>query len=265
MVELANRRPRIPAGTDEVPIVVTRSMAKADSTLIANAILGQSPEHSGAPQDTAAAVDESTSTAPASELTVTSPPSATSTPAPQQRPTFVALPERQRFDFSSSADVPDDDKPAAPTSEKPGNGVGLSASGSTFVEKSNALNVLIVDDDPLTRKLMSRMLTRLGCICDTAENGMIALGTFVFLNHECDSETDEGGVEMLLGPLAKTPSSIDPPPSTRSESPAVNPHCASVGKYAVVFLDNQYVRLVSNACCKMLTCCFLRVECRYAG
>ena len=37
------------------------------------------------------------------------------------------------------------------------------------------LKVLVVDDDTLTRKLMSRMMQRLGCEVETAENGKIAL------------------------------------------------------------------------------------------
>jgi osomolarity two-component system, sensor histidine kinase SLN1 len=37
------------------------------------------------------------------------------------------------------------------------------------------LRVLIVDDDPLTRTLMSRLFVRLGCHVFTAENGSIAL------------------------------------------------------------------------------------------
>ncbi|KAK4051135.1 hypothetical protein OIV83_002957 [Microbotryomycetes sp. JL201] len=37
------------------------------------------------------------------------------------------------------------------------------------------LRVLVVDDDALTRRLMGRMLERLGCLVSTAENGAIAL------------------------------------------------------------------------------------------
>ncbi|BGP39590.1 hypothetical protein JCM10450v2_003558 [Rhodotorula kratochvilovae] len=37
------------------------------------------------------------------------------------------------------------------------------------------LKVLVVDDDTLTRRLMSRMMQRLGCEVETAENGKIAL------------------------------------------------------------------------------------------
>jgi osomolarity two-component system sensor histidine kinase SLN1 len=35
--------------------------------------------------------------------------------------------------------------------------------------------VLVVDDDSLTRTLMKRMLTRMGCNVSTAENGKIAV------------------------------------------------------------------------------------------
>jgi osomolarity two-component system sensor histidine kinase SLN1 len=37
------------------------------------------------------------------------------------------------------------------------------------------LRVLVVDDDALTRTMMNRLLTRLGCKVSTAENGEIAL------------------------------------------------------------------------------------------
>lgn len=56
------------------------------------------------------------------------------------------------------------------------------------------LDVLVVDDDPLTRMLMTRLLTRLGCKVATAENGELAL-------------------EMILGPLAR--------PSPASEQPSI--------------------------------------------
>lgn len=37
------------------------------------------------------------------------------------------------------------------------------------------LRVLVADDDPMTRSLMTRMLTRQGCIVETAEDGLQAL------------------------------------------------------------------------------------------
>lgn len=56
----------------------------------------------------------------------------------------------------------------------------ISESPSLHVKQP--LAILVVDDDQLTRKLMTRMLNRLGCVVTTAEHGAAAL-------------------EMLLGPL----------------------------------------------------------------
>ncbi|KAG6879944.1 hypothetical protein C0992_009302 [Termitomyces sp. T32_za158] len=77
------------------------------------------------------------------------------------------------------------------------------------------LPVLVVDDDQVTRSLMTRLLTRLGCHVSTAENGEVAL-------------------EMILGPA-------------RSSTPSADSgHILEQGfkyepedKYAIVFLDNQ--------------------------
>lgn len=80
------------------------------------------------------------------------------------------------------------------------------------------MRVLVVDDDPLTRKLMSRMLTRLGCKVTTAENGEIAL-------------------DLMMNPTARpTPSSED-----TGSTGLVLGDISFVGdeRYAVVFLDNQ--------------------------
>lgn len=216
IVELASRRPR--TGVDGVPIVVTRTMGTADSSAIANAALASplAPPFPELPQAIAAPASDAAQ-GPAPDVTVTEPTPPTTTPATQQRPTHMELPARKRFDFPPT-DLPGDKPDVSSSAGGPASSPGSGISGSTVVEKPNVLNVLIVDDDPLTRKLMSRMLTRLGCVCDTAENGLLAL-------------------EMLLGPMAGTPSSGDPPASTRSESPAVNPPVVS--KYAVVFLDNQ--------------------------
>ncbi|KAG8761318.1 hypothetical protein FRC11_014076 [Ceratobasidium sp. 423] len=230
MVELASRRPRAPAGANEVPIVVTRTMDSTDSSILAaNAVLGQTeaptPE---APQNstTSAPPTADTSTPQvnadsAPDLTSTESTPTANTPATvHQRPNYMPLPERQQFNFPPTGPPANGEvkRPGlTPTPDKRGSTIGLAGTGSTAVEQSNALNVLIVDDDPLTRKLMSRLLTRLGCVCETAENGLIAL-------------------EMLLGPMTGTPSTGDPP-STRSDSPAAN--AQKLGKYAIVFLDNQ--------------------------
>lgn len=84
------------------------------------------------------------------------------------------------------------------------------------------LRVLVVDDDPLTRKLMARMLTRLGCKVSTAENGNIALDLILSgLSRPTPSSEDHGYV-LSAEALALAA-------STAPEEP----------KYSVVFLDNQ--------------------------
>ncbi|KAA1470157.1 hypothetical protein DENSPDRAFT_774313 [Dentipellis sp. KUC8613] len=70
------------------------------------------------------------------------------------------------------------------------------------------LQVLVVDDDPLTRMLMSRLLTRLGCAVATAENGELAL-------------------EMILGSGMGAGANANGGAGEEEQ------------RYAVVFLDNQ--------------------------
>ncbi|KAH7335379.1 hypothetical protein B0J17DRAFT_669914 [Rhizoctonia solani] len=226
MVELASRRPRVPVGANEVPIVVTRTMDSTDSSIIANAALGQTeastPE---APQNSTTDVQSTADTGTTqvsadSDLTITQTTPIVNAPATvHQRPNFVALPKRQQFNFPPT-DLHangDSKRPGpSPLADKKGSTLGSAGTGSTAVENSNILNVLIVDDDPLTRRLMSRMLTRLGCV----------------------------HVEMLLGPMTGTPSTGDPPSSTPSESSATNVQVLS--KYAVVFLDNQCFLLLPS-------------------
>ncbi|CDO68388.1 hypothetical protein BN946_scf184815.g35 [Trametes cinnabarina] len=99
-------------------------------------------------------------------------------------------------------------------------GPGSSAAQMQFEQR---LNVLVVDDDLLTRKLMSRMLTRLGCRVTTAENGEVALEL------------------ILTGQTQRaTPSSEDTGSAGLSYE-AVGPAAGASEecRYAVVFLDNQ--------------------------
>lgn len=75
----------------------------------------------------------------------------------------------------------------------------------------------MVDDDPMTRKLMERMLTRNGCRVSTSDNGRSAL-------------------EMVLGMstpfLSRSLDLLHPPPF--SPSPTNNPQ-----QYDIMFVDNQ--------------------------
>lgn len=81
------------------------------------------------------------------------------------------------------------------------------------------LNVLVVDDDPMTRMLMKRMLSRLGCRVYTAENGRAALSILTGTTATPDSDTSKSS-----GPiLDHSRSSLEMVPTS----------------YPIVFLDNQ--------------------------
>ncbi|KAG9014389.1 hypothetical protein FRB94_012795 [Tulasnella sp. JGI-2019a] len=81
------------------------------------------------------------------------------------------------------------------------------------------LNVLVVDDDPLTRKLMSRMLTRNGCNVETAENGKMALD---------------------LATSARNPFEFTTPPTDAKPRKVQTPYAREdATRYDLIFLDNQ--------------------------
>ncbi|KAG8733550.1 hypothetical protein FRC11_005303 [Ceratobasidium sp. 423] len=122
--------------------------------------------------------------------------------------------------------------PLKSTAPAPSNGSPVRPTAGS-VESSSPLRVLVVDDDSLTRRLMTRMLTRLGCTVENAENGQIAL-------------------DMLLAPLPtpqsqRTQSSagFPSPLSASIEQPSPASGAPSGGweygdtKYDIVFLDNH--------------------------
>jgi CheY-like chemotaxis protein len=86
------------------------------------------------------------------------------------------------------------------------------------------LAILVVDDDAMTRKLMTRILTRLGCNVATAENGVKAL-------------------EILLGSTFTPSESATLPAIVPSTPGTVNsgsePLANQPRSFDVVFLDNQ--------------------------
>ncbi|KAI0689456.1 hypothetical protein C8T65DRAFT_746171 [Cerioporus squamosus] len=129
------------------------------------------------------------------------------------------LPKPQMFSIDGALISP---TPSAGTTNTLPSQAGSSGAASGSLQYETKLNVLVVDDDPLTRKLMSRMLTRLGCKVTTAENGEIALE--LILNpaqqHETPSSEDTGCGGLSLDGVTTAPSSDE---------------C----RYAVVFLDNQ--------------------------
>jgi len=106
-----------------------------------------------------------------------------------QRPNYVRLPNPKTFSMYNTLQ----NLPTEPTSSHSQQSTFSSTSSSNlklfdtnFTRGSpsasySAINfeprlpVLVVDDDPLTRTLMKRILTRLGCQVSCAENGEVAL------------------------------------------------------------------------------------------
>ncbi|TDL25448.1 hypothetical protein BD410DRAFT_640014 [Rickenella mellea] len=107
----------------------------------------------------------------------------------------------------------DDNTSASTVPDSKRDGNVLSPSSFLPSTSPSILKVLVVDDDPLTRKLMTRMLSRLGCVIETAENGKIAL-------------------EMII---ARPAEQIALEETTSIASTAASQDV----NYDVVFLDNQ--------------------------
>jgi len=146
------------------------------------------------------------------------PSSSTLRPKKIERPTYVELPSPGAFMLDASV-AGSPITPASPHTPFSLTHSRKSSASPTVFDPS--LDVLVVDDDPLTRMLMKRLLSRVGCSVSTAENGEIAL-------------------EMILGtrtsnctPSADNPASMGPileqPFSARSEE----------SRYHAIFLDNQ--------------------------
>ena len=174
--------------------------------------------------------DPSTGTDPiASSATEDASPSRSPRALPLQvveRPNYLELPAPQ--DFSQHGfPAPPSMTPASTSSLLHSSALG-SPPQTPGHGPENEMKVLVVDDDPLTRKLMSRMLTRIGCKVSTAENGEIALEMILGVVSRVTPSSEETGSGGLSaeGPLA-------PQVSTRPSM------AGDDYKYAVVFLDNQ--------------------------
>ncbi|GAA6001123.1 uncharacterized protein JCM10292_006385 [Rhodotorula paludigena] len=137
---------------------------------------------------------------------------------------------------------------AQPLAPGPATAAAVAASTSGKLEfPDGPLKVLVVDDDTLTRRLMSRMMLRLGCEVETAENGKIALD--MILAPPPPGQASADGAEESSG--SGTPEEIDAAERgvaiARKKPKKVGlpgPPAESVGidafqHYHIVFLDNQ--------------------------
>lgn len=131
-----------------------------------------------------------------------------------QRPTFVQLPSPRSFTLDNGLQ-PSSSSSLSPPIPKVPSRAGSSTPTPTV---DPGLEVLVVDDDPLTRMLMKRLLARLGCSVSTAENGEIALEMILGPGNYCTPSTDSSG---RGGPILE-----------QSTSPTDY-------KYHIIFLDNQ--------------------------
>ena len=96
--------------------------------------------------------------------------------------------------------------------------VAIQARSPTQMEADRPILALVVDDDALTRKLMTRMMTRLGCIVEEAENGQMAL-------------------DILLGSADKQPRYFDI--ITLDNMMPVSGLCFDRNEPALIHFDNQ--------------------------
>jgi len=101
------------------------------------------------------------------------------------------------------------------------------ASRSTPMEITPGLHVLVVDDDRMTRLLMTRMLERLRCVVTTAVNGKQALQLLLGEEQSVDTPAEEQE--------ANFPTEDREVPRDRRSVQTVNKD----GRFVITFLDNQ--------------------------
>ncbi|KZV87594.1 hypothetical protein EXIGLDRAFT_723615 [Exidia glandulosa HHB12029] len=97
----------------------------------------------------------------------------------------------------SSPSPPQPQATVSPSLAMPPGLIAGTASGmGQGTEKDGRMRVLVVDDDGLTRRLMGRMLARLGCVVDTAEHGQQAL-EMILANAKGDDSVEPYSVTFL--------------------------------------------------------------------
>ncbi|KAF8216735.1 hypothetical protein K438DRAFT_1797735 [Mycena galopus ATCC 62051] len=146
-------------------------------------------------------------------------------PTVTQRPSYLPMPSPRRFlkdaypTSSTNSGMSMNSNGSSPLVMFDSNfqGIPTSTSNSSLVFDPG-MSVLVVDDDLVTRKLMQRMLMRLGCAVETAENGHAALMAIGAMATPA-SEGTTGSCN--LGPILERP---NPPNDER---------------FDLIFLDNQ--------------------------
>lgn len=158
----------------------------------------------------------------------------TTTTHPTNRPTFVALPGPPRFSIDSSglpfANGPSGTTPPSQCSSQIST-IDRSKHSSSPGSPVSRLNVLVVDDDSVTRLLMKRLLTRLGCMVQVAEDGEAALELILSTGSEWVANKPTPSSERSIGPILEQEATNFPPEY----------------KYQLIFLDNQMPKMTGLA------------------
>jgi CheY-like chemotaxis protein len=122
------------------------------------------------------------------------------------------------------------------------------------------LNVLVVDDDEITRRMMTRMFQRLKSRVSVAENGQVAVQMILGPDWSPVTEgpgsvrfvQDEPTVRVLQPPVPPPPLQ---PSSSTSTTPPASPIASSLHPredFDIVFMDNQMPVLSGLQAVKML-------------
>lgn len=140
---------------------------------------------------------------------------------PVTRPTYLELPRPPHFNPDGSLR---DESPQTSLSST------LNNPKTPAIEIEAGLQVLVVDDDRMTRMLMERMLTRLQCVVTTAVNGQQALKLLLGASYVDQPPPDEDA--------GLTEEEMDDGPSV-PQAHASQVQVMEESKFAIVFLDNQ--------------------------
>ncbi|KAJ7781908.1 hypothetical protein DFH07DRAFT_791958 [Mycena maculata] len=144
----------------------------------------------------------------------------------QQRPTYLPMPSPKRFakdvyPTNSSTGMSSQSSASSPLVMFDSNFQGIPTSNShSSLVFDTGMSVLVVDDDLVTRKLMQRMLVRLGCVVETADNGLAALAC-LGASATPESEGATSGSNSQRGPILEQPNGFNDE------------------RFDIIFLDNQ--------------------------
>jgi CheY-like chemotaxis protein len=151
--------------------------------------------------------------------------------SPSMRPTYISLPERAISYFPPSSNVF--------TSTGVHRALTQSSSPDPSLHLDSPLNALVVDDDFITRQLMSRLLTRLGASVTCAENGAVALD-LILGNANTPTSPNDKPANI---PTASNDKTVNTPTSNyKAANEAWTPQ-AGQPRFDIVFLDNQMVNI----------------------